>query len=214
MSRDQSAVLPAKIEVVFRTRRCTGAVSDTSVPNFYIKTYNLSDLTPADPDVPGNLAGAAGATFTIRDSAVALMSVSVADPTNKTALDDLAKTIAQAWFDWTTSPYPGDVIYNGIAVPNPSGLNDTVEWSYRAGDCSTRVVSAPLNAGRDEMQHWDPAWTGCADTSSVTTTKTPYVEVLGPPWKCVSGQLQVTRYRVSIEAGRLVQTFVSSDTIS
>jgi hypothetical protein len=213
MSRDQSPLLAEKHQTVFRTRRCSGA-STASVASFYSKVVNLEDITPTDSNVPDDLTGIAGAKHTVRDTAIALYAVGATDPSNKTVLDSLANKLAQDWFDYTTADVPGDVIYAGIKRPEPCSLIDTIEWTYRAGDVSTHLQAPPYNESVEEFQHWTDVTTGCTDNfPTLVTTKTPCIEVTSD-WKCVSGKLQVTRKRICLEGGRLVEYVIDQKTIS
>ena len=83
MIRDLSPVLP-DVEVHFRGRRCSGLPSDT-VPFEYVKTILLADvlasLELAD-EIPASTIGSPGVKV-IHDTALALYTVGVTDPTNE-----------------------------------------------------------------------------------------------------------------------------------
>jgi hypothetical protein len=202
MARDLSPILPAAVRVVFRTRRCSGGVTD-AVPDDYTKTIQLSDVSLTRSDLPTGLTGTPGTTHTVRSEAIALFNVGGTDPTNKTALDAIAMRIAQDFYDWRSVSF--DRVYNGIVVSKPSGLIDTIEWSYEAtghddtadfgdpvsfvGGCTTRITSAPWNGEPEELSHLDPAQGQCteANNGGVPVTVTPCLEYLGPPASCGGG---------------------------
>lgn len=185
MSQDQSAVLPEKVQVVFRGRRCYGTAS-TTVPGFYVSTVNLSDITLSDVSAPAGLTGVTGTTQTFHDAAVALYS-GAGDPSNKAALDALAKQIAQDFYDWRSIQF--DTCYNGTLQVDPSGLYDCTEWVYHASDASTRTTNAPWNDAVEELQHQDPAVSGCTDAANAGSPidPVPCHYMYGPPESCTGG---------------------------
>lgn len=197
MSRDQSTILPEKIQFVFRTRRCSGTVSDTISP-FYTHDVTFADLTPSDGYVSIDLTGFTGTFLPIRDSAVALKNGGNGDPTNKTALDDLAKQWAQDYLDWVTADAPGDLKYVGIVAPEPSGLIDTIEWTYTAEMVATRVTGSPFTGFMpEELQHFDPATANCTDLNNPTGSGkpigfTPALDYYSPPESCIGGGAKAT----------------------
>jgi hypothetical protein len=191
--QDLSPVLPETIAVVFQWRRCTGVPSDVRpVEPVYISEVDLADITFTDPDVSPQPLGVPGSIHTVRDTAVALFTVGVADPTNKTTLDTLAYQIAQDFYDWRANSF--DITYNGIAAVEPSGTVDLIEFCYHQEDCYTRIQSQPWGGEPEEFQHLDPAAANCDDShnSSKPTDKIPYFEVFGKPESCTGGGATAT----------------------
>lgn len=207
LSRDQSAILPETFQVVYRTRRCTGAPSD-AYPAYYVSKVELADLTPSDGYVSSDLTGFPDTNLTMRDSAVALFNIGTADPTNKTALDDLAKQWAQDYLDWVTADAPGDLQYVGIVAPEASTLIDTIEWTYTAEMVATRVVGAPFSGFMpEEFQHFDPATSACVDEENAATTDFTPAIVMEIPIDTGGTSISALA-KVSLEGGRLVSNYM------
>lgn len=163
MSRDQSPLLPAEIDVVWMARRCAGLPSD-GYPESYTSTVELKNLDLTDSTIP-RLDGRSGSVRMVRSLGPALFSDPIDDPTNKTALDSMAKKYAQDWFDWETADLPGDLNVGGIVAPTPNGLIDCIEWTYTKEDTHTRVMSAPFNGSPIELAHYDPAAASCGSST-------------------------------------------------
>jgi hypothetical protein len=115
-------------------------------------------------------------------------TVVLTDPSNKTALDALAKQISQDFYDFRS--WSLDIVYNGIAAVEPNALYDCVEFRYDAVDCWTRVTSQPWNGEPQEYQHFDPETADCSDANNFNqpTEKVPYIEVFGGPESCTGGR--------------------------
>ncbi len=169
MPQDQSPVLPSNFTVAFIARRCAGHPAD------YYRSFYLSHVSLSDAGFPG-LTGAPG-SLGLRTTALALYSTPNGPPTNQAALDAMAVQMATDFAAWRSVVF--DVAYNGIVAPEPSGLNDLVEWTYTATECATRVTSVPLDGEPRGYQHQDPAVTGCVDDPGGTyvVDKTPAIEI-------------------------------------
>src|SRR5689334_13985513 len=98
MPQDFSPLFPAHFAVVYRARRCSGAPSD-GFPTSYTSTVDLADITLTDTAIQDMPEGVPGTTHTVRSTALALYSVAAGPATNKSALDDLARQLAQDWYD-------------------------------------------------------------------------------------------------------------------
>jgi hypothetical protein len=127
----------------------------------------------------GGFAGLSGhpGSHVLHSEALALYSTPAGPPSNQATLDALALKMATDFWAWRSRAF--DRVYNGIVVPKPSGLIDTIEWSYDPGGhedaadfgdpvpfiggCSTRVMSAPLGSEPERYQQQDPAVAGCID---------------------------------------------------
>lgn len=207
VGRDYSAVMPSGVMLTFRGRRCSGEVSD-SVPSYYTKTVSL-DETGVAPDQ----SGFAGRKI-FHDAAVALFDVGDTDPTNQSVLDTLAEQVAKDYYRFQSRAF--DVVYHGVVAPDMNALLDTVEWSYSMDGCSTRMLTGPYNGDPEELYHWDPTTAGCVDASGsgLITAKTPCLEYYGAPVQCSGGSLLLSRFKLCLVGGRLVSTFVQTDTIT
>jgi hypothetical protein len=205
-----SSNLPEKISVRFETRRCWTSPLSAYPPEFYVSTVNITD----DGVLPSGLAatGYAGELMFL-DTAVALYTDSTpgADPSNKDLLDALAKQVAVDFYAWRY--FQVDRTYKGVLALDMLGYYDKVIIDYFMDDATTRVIGPPLEDSK-LLNHWDPATgTSCVDFSHGHTA-VPWVEVYGPPASCSSGHLTLSVYRLTIEAGRLVKTFVRTETIT
>lgn len=211
----RSPALPANIQVRYQGRRCNGLVSDT-IPQWYLSTIPLSMLTFPIPLVTnGNPVGRG--TACLKDTAEALFHVGVADPTNKTTLDSLAKQIAQDIINWQNIEF--DQTYNGILniTPSGNGITDLIEWSMTTEMVQTRIITQPYCSNPEEFQHNDPANATCIDvtgTGGYTVSQAPCIAYYGPLATCVSGSLHLPRFKLCLEDGRLFSTFTKIDIIT
>jgi hypothetical protein len=227
MSQDQSSVIPNTVAIRFPTRRCSGTVINT-VPTYYLKSIPTATLAQESPlsilqlNASGQVAasGFPGTKY-FHETALGLFNVGGTSPTNKTSLDNLTQQFGEDWVNWQAISF--DIVYDGICVPGSvgdaegtvSGYVDEYEFCYRKSDVYSRFRTGPYNADPEELMHADPANSGCVDTGTLVTSKTPCVEVYGPPVSCNTTSLKVsiTRYLVCIVDGRLVYSYVSTDTI-
>ncbi len=214
----RSTVLPENIQVRFQGRRCTGKpTDDPTIPQWYLSTVALSSLTLAVPAVgQGNPVGKGKAV--LKDTALALFNVTVADPTNKSTLDTLAMQIAQDMVNWQSIEF--DQTYNGIIAPPPNGILDLVEWTLRTDNVQTRLWTSPYNSAPEEFQHNDgPHNILCIDVTgagsqNATVSQAPCVAYYGPLAVCASGSLRMPRFKVCLEDGRLYSRYIQTDTIN
>lgn len=215
-----SACIPAHITVRFPTRRCNGTVSDT-IQQYYIKIINAAELE----NISGS--GNSAATKEFRDTALALFNVGVGTPSNQTALDDLAKVVAQDYCNWKLIHY--DLVLNGIAALNLDATCDEASWYYGrsfsspsdhgqpAGtssvlpDCFTHIKTASCSGDPEELQHSDA--TAEAACEGVNTSYMPCVLAYSPTAKCVAGKLNIPVIQICLIDGRLVGIYVRTDTI-
>ena len=215
--RDLSPILPSSIEVVFRTRRCFGDVTQqNSVPSFYTKTVDISDITFSNSDVNSQTQGN-GFPLTLRSTALALYPAANGDPSNKDALDTLAERIAQDWYDWQSGPR-FDRLYNGVVVPQANGIADFMEITQDESAIVTRYRTTEWNDYPTDFQQNDgPNNANCKDNLTanppVIVAKTPYIEVYAPPASCNNGKLQLQVIKLGLEIGRPVFYFVRTDSL-
>lgn len=220
MSRDQCPIVPSQFNLIVQGRRCAGTPNSIGYPLTYTATVYPGDLQTTDSTVPAYGSSLGGAMFspglgrvikTFRDSAVALFDGG-SDPTNKDAIDALAKRSAQDWMDWQTADLPGDVKIGGIVAPTPNGLIDVIEWSYRKEEAYTRIQSPPFNGTPDELAHYDPATARCTDANNSTNPNipvgfTPQLDFYSPPESCVGGGGKAT---ATVEDGKVVSVTITS----
>lgn len=206
MASDLSPLLPAQLNVYFRGRRCSGNPSDTT-PAWYTSTVSLSSITFTDTGVSPKPLGVSGTTAIVHDAAVALYTAGGSTPTNKTALDNLAKQIAQNFYDYRSQSF--DLVYNGIVNPLPNGLIDVAEFCYTAEDQWTRVQSAAWSGDPEEYQHQDPSVSGCTDAnnSGNPVAKVPCLEYISDPITCTGGGAKAT---ATISNGKITAISVTS----
>jgi len=171
---------------------------------FYTVNFSVSQLG-------FTFAGSFGTKW-FHDTALALFHVGVTDPTNKTALDNLANKIATDYINWLLESF--DESFAQIIAPTADALTDMIEWTYRPDQCSTRRYSSPYNGEPEELMHNDPANAACIDSTGVTVSQEPCIFFYGPPFSCVSGKPTMTRYKVCFIDGILTQKYVSTDTMT
>lgn len=162
MPRDQAAVLPGTVQVRFRPYPC-GELAWDDLPTTFTLTTKLADVgSGSDPDNEsggdngGNspLGPGSEATHSIRDTCHAIFTAAGGEPNNLAALQALTDQIGLDFWRWRSVAF--DRVYNGVVTPTPDGLIDTLTWTYRADDCSTRVCSAPIGGEVGVMEHSDP----------------------------------------------------------
>jgi hypothetical protein len=204
-----SPILPSKIEIMYRGRRCTGLASDT-VPLYYVKSIDITTVTGQVYSTFIN----GGFTKRFHTTMNALFAVGNSTPTNQTALDALALRFAKDYWIWLSSSY--NITYNGIIVPDPDGTIDEIQWLMRDDESYTQVYSSAWNGQAEELMHADTASNACIDSnnSGNPTSKYPYIEFYGPPGVCTSGHPVLTRYRMVTIDGRDRVEWVSNDVIS
>lgn len=203
MQKGISSITPNKVSVRFRGRRCSGAVS-TTVPMFYVKEITIEDAGFENEGFEG--------TKTFHDTALALFPGGGTTPTNQSALDSLALQIATDYWNWLQVSF--DETYPQIIAPPPDALIDTIEFHYSREETFTRIKSSPYNGQPEELQHNDPANKDCKDVGTTIVDQTPCIFFYGPPATCVSGKPNLTRYKVCLIDGLLVQQYVSTDQVS
>lgn len=88
-------------------------------------------------------------TKTFHDSAAATdVSGTI---TNLTSLTNLAKQIATDWYRFQLCNI--DIVISGIFAWRPDGWTDSIEWTYRIGEQSTRVQRPPWNDLTETLCH-------------------------------------------------------------
>lgn len=212
----RSPALPNSIQVRYQGRRCNGLVSDL-VPLWYLSTVNLSDLTFPVPIIDGGTPVGKG-VLPLKDDALALFHVGVGNPTNKATLDNLSKQIAQDYVAWQSLEF--DQILNGIVsiTPSGNGILDIIEWTVTKEIIQTRITTSPYHYFPEEFQHNDGQDNmTCVDVTGANgyvVSQAPCVSVYGPLAKCVSGAIQLPRYKICLVDGRLFQTYLQTDTVT
>jgi hypothetical protein len=152
-------VLPTQVEVRFPTKVCAGT-RPSDFPRWYVVTVNITD--PWFQSTPyGGAAGHPGAKI-FHDTASALYTNDFTTPTNATDLLALVRFIADAFWTWR-SEHAFDRVYNGIINYVPEGFTDTIEWTYRAEECTTRSRSSPWNWEPEELHHTTAECAGTSD---------------------------------------------------
>lgn len=191
MATDLSPILPASVSVFYRGRRCSGLPSDT-VPTYYKSTVNLSTITFTNNAVKAAPKGVTGAAYIVHDAAVALYTVGVGNPSNQTNLDNLAKRIAQDFYDWRSVSF--DQVYSFVINPAPCGFNDIIEWTYTHEDQATRVRTRPWGGEPEEYQHQDSTVSGCNDASNSPNpvAHVPCSDYFADPESCTGGGGTIT----------------------
>lgn len=175
--------------VVFNGKQCAGNPGDT-FPAQYVSDQKI---------------GTGDLTETFKDTALAYYNAPTSgDPTNKSNLDTLAQQFATDWAAWRQTQF--DEVLAGVAAIQPTGLAD-IEWDLGPDHCSTRFSSSPHNFHVQELGHADNQY-------DCTLTATPCIYYWGPPGQCVNGHLQLTRWKECLEDGRIIQRYVSTDTIT
>lgn len=178
--------------LTFQGKQCAGNPGD-AFPDFYIS------IAGPDPDIPPALA--------FRDTACGYFDAPTSgDPTNVSNLDALTAQFATDFLSWIG--FTGDTTYLGVVAVAPLPVLDEVIIDYfDEGVCKTRVLSPPVIGFPRELGHYDPS-------GDCTLTATPCTYFYGPPGQCVNGTLQLTRYQLCLQDGRLAVSFVSTDNIT
>jgi len=185
----------SQVQLVYPSRQCRGNPGDAMPPFYESDSGQVSE-------------GKSYLSF--RDTAAATFDTisSPTVPTNKATLDALTEQFAEDFLIWMT--FTGDQTLGGICDVTPCGLYDEIVWDYWPGVARTRLSTPPVPETGRELGHWDGA-----AVSSCTQSATPCLLYYGPPAKCSSdGHLQLTRYRLCLQDGRLFSIFVSTDNIT
>jgi hypothetical protein len=138
---DLPAVLPESV-VLACPRKDDGAFTGA----YHALTASLADLDVAE------LEGAvtkAGSVKTFRDLAAACFTAAVLQ--NGTELQNLANRVATDWYRFQAAAL--DVKFWGVVEWEPEGFNDSVEWTYRIDEISTRVQRPAWNDLAEELLH-------------------------------------------------------------
>lgn len=141
VSPDLNALLPSSVTVTFSAVRY---VTPTCDP--YVVVVSLASL--ALPELAG-VTGHAGSK-TLHDSALPAYDDSGA-LLNGSELAALAKQIATDWYRFQLGNQ--DVKFIGIVPWTPEALSESVEWTYRKGDVSTRVQRPAWDDRTEELLH-------------------------------------------------------------
>jgi hypothetical protein len=207
----KTAVFPSSGGVRFLGRRCTGQASGTAVPQFYTKIVAFPSA--GVPNAPASIQGVQSTIKWFHDSAIALFNQGSSTPTNQADLDALANRILKDYWGWLTESF--DEVYPEVIAPVPNALLDTIEWTYRPrGELFTRLFTKEYNSDPEELFHWYPT-SGCVDVSSANLVvgPEPCIIFYGPPAQCSGVNLTMTRYKVCLTDGLLIQTYISTDVV-
>lgn len=201
-TRDLAPALPAKVQLIYPVRQCSGVPSD-GYPKRYVSTVNLSDITLTDISVTPQPLGITGTTKTFRDTALALYSTAGGPASNKATLDALAKQTATDFFDWQSQSF--DIVYNGVAAVPPNALVDLLELCYSIDDLRTRIQSQSWSSEVETLQRQDPAISAChADD------RNPGV-LLDVPGAASGSSMQAV---LALEDGRLTLAYDNTTTLA
>ena len=190
-----ASIVPAFVRVAFPGKRCAGT-PDQVVPTYY--TF----VDAGDTFINVNASFASERAFI--DTACALYNPPGTDPTNKDTLNALAGQIAQDFYLYKTTHF--DEVFNGVVNLAPNGLIDEIIVRYSFYDVTSRQVSEPYNYELEPFCHKDPAENSC------TLTADPCIYFYGPPAKCVSSVINIPLYKLCKVGGRLIYTYVRTDT--
>lgn len=198
MSRDQSPVLPAIVQVRFAPYPC-GGLGWGDIPSSFFLTTPLSK---ADLDLGD---GVAGATHSIRDTCHAVYLTKGA-PSNQGTLQSLVDQIGLDFWQWRSVAF--DRVFNGVAVPVPDGLTDNVTSFYRVDRAVTRMVSHRLGSEPMVMGHSDPQ-NDCDTTPKVYGGGGSDVHA-----SLNNGVLTLPKVRVYVEDGVLKWATLATDSLT
>lgn len=122
--------VPAGVQVVF------GKTEDGA----YSLTPHTVDVTLLGLVISqfGDSNGMAGAKKSLTGDLVAEFTGGSGTPDNVTALADYAEQLAEDWYKWQLGDL--DQVLSGIVPWEPNGQIDVIEWTYRVGDCKTRIM--------------------------------------------------------------------------
>jgi hypothetical protein len=135
-------------------------------------------------------------------------------PLNQINLDNLAAQIASDYAFWEyIDSYR---VYNGILNLQPNGFYDYIMYKYLVvdkedseGDVTTTLITPPPNVYPDEMNHYDP---------QINPQNCTYVDdcfyFYSYPWICGDSCVQLPRYKICLEDGRLISYFVQWDLVT
>lgn len=189
-----------KVGIYFRAKQCSGSPSST------FSNYQSLQSIP----------GAAGAYIEqYSDTCLAYVNPGTADPINKSTLDALTTKFATDTSNWRKLQF--DLTLAGICAVVPNGLVQAIEFTYgnEKKQCLTRIYSFPSTFGVHELGHYDyPNDCTMLSMSVPNWDGAPWIYFFGPPGACVGGNIQLTRWGLIEQDGRLVKKYFSSDTFS
>lgn len=140
LSSDAGLLLPSSVVVTF-TR------AGVNTDEVYPVTVTLASLVL--PEYAG-VSAHSGVKF-FRDTAKANYLGQVSTPSNATELTTMANRVATDWYRYQTARQ--DLKMVGIRSWIMDGLTDSVEWTYRAKEGSTRIQRPPFNDLVEDLLH-------------------------------------------------------------
>src|SRR5208282_421083 len=191
------------VTIWFTSKQCSGQPGAT-FPDGYLGISQVSQLSTGFVDG-------------FRDTCLAYFDpLDPSYPTNQGTLDSLTSQFEQDYTNWKRLTI--DMTFSGVCNFIQSGLIDTYEITYGSSrePCTTRIYTYPFNYRFHELGHFDSAHDcpNLTDSGDPNFDGSPLTYVYGPPVMCVNGILQLTRYGLVIEDGRLVRSFISTDLVS
>lgn len=200
MPKDLSGVLPSAVQVVYRTKLCSGN-ADPPIPKHYIETITL---TQANAPM---VSGYPGAKIFHDRVTAQWVGGGGANPTNKAQLHSLAVQIASDFYGWRQTNY--DRVYNGTVSFDVEGYLDEFVLTYGLDPSgreitSSRVRGWPYNGEPEELLH---AGLDCCDLSGVVVYA-PHTTLLG------NSMFQFRKVTLFFDAGNLYSCDAGSDQIN
>lgn len=192
--RDASPVLPEMVRVAFRPQLCSGKPTDKPPDRWVV-------------EIPIGLAGLEAWTGhpgskTFHSTAQAKFVGGDTAPTNKGDLNALSLQVAIDFYGWRAQGR--DVTYNGIVAVLPTGSDEEICWTYREGECHTRITSGPYGDEPEEMHHEvDDPCEGTGTGGSVT--------VYAPPAKRSGKHITLPKIKLQVVDGVLKSSPAGSD---
>lgn len=212
----EASNIPGSVIVNFLPKQCAVKVSIHNPP-IYQSTIPISSTQFSFKGFSSP--GSAAKLF--NDSSAALISTSKT-PDNQSTLDALATQLANDYYDFVSNSF--DITFNGSLSVAPVAYYDFIIISMDEDDNLTRVVTPPITAYPDEMNHYDPAADQCASDPDPKTFNSgadavdsfPCITIMAPPAK-LSANLGSNPYgvptkkpsvmKLCLEDGRLISYY-------
>ena len=148
---DLAAITPYQVQVTF-PKIVDGVDQPTQL---WVETVVLTSLGLTEYTNIVGLKTPALTTKTFHANARANIVSPGPTPTNQTELTNLAKQIATDFYLYRLGYL--DRKYANIIAWDMEGLSDSVEWTYRLDEVSTRIQRPPWNDLTEELQHLSSA---------------------------------------------------------